>query len=166
MVENGAQAIGITVALRGLSSKGHSTMCGSFIKSGLRQEEVHQEPPGTDVSRTWANTTIAIPKARELVCCSVVCYSFLFGNQGPSVWKNIIEMHRIQVAWSPLWSFNSLWRFGEPSSSGVGPLNGPTPEDGCNSMQPSYLSRRRWEPCWNFAMQASWRPLSMQPGLP
>ncbi len=33
-----------------------------------------------------------------------------------------VEMHRIQVAWSPVWSFQSVMIWAAMSSAGVGPL--------------------------------------------
>ena len=56
MVGNSAQATGMTAALRGLSSKADSRTWGSFTRSGLRLESVHQEPPHTDVSRKWTTS--------------------------------------------------------------------------------------------------------------
>ena len=56
VVGKGAQATGMAAALRGLSSKDDSRTWGSFTRSGLRLESVHQEPPHTDVSRKWATS--------------------------------------------------------------------------------------------------------------
>uniref|UniRef100_A0A670XTH7 Serine/threonine kinase 33 n=1 Tax=Pseudonaja textilis TaxID=8673 RepID=A0A670XTH7_PSETE len=56
--EKGAQAAGMTPAWRGLSGKGHSKVLGTFTRSGLRLESVHQEPPHTDGSRTWASNVV------------------------------------------------------------------------------------------------------------
>ncbi len=36
--------------------------------------------------------------------------------------KSVPCGHRIHVAWSPVWSFHSLWWFGPPWATGVGPL--------------------------------------------
>ena len=55
-VEKGGQATGITTAWRGLSSKGHPKMCGSFIRSGLRQECIKSHQAQT---WTWATSTVA-----------------------------------------------------------------------------------------------------------
>ena len=102
-------------------------MYGSFTRSGLRQVSVHQEPPRTDVSRTWATTTVAIhvssysrtrdnvrsvsPRLRELVLSAQ-------WSAAHFIWKSTsgegMKRHRIQVAWSQVWSFHSQWLFGEP----------------------------------------------------
>ena len=56
VVEKGAQATGITAALKGLWNEAHSRIWWRFTRSGLQLESVLQEPPHTDVSRTWAST--------------------------------------------------------------------------------------------------------------
>ena len=58
MVGKGAQVTGITAALRVLSSKGQS-----FTRSGVGQKSVHQEPPHTGISRTWATTVAFLVSA-------------------------------------------------------------------------------------------------------
>lgn len=53
----GAQAKGMPAAWRG---KGHSKVLGTFIKSRLRLELVHQEPPHKDGSWTRVSTVILL----------------------------------------------------------------------------------------------------------
>ena len=55
VVEKSVQAIGITAPWRGLWNKTHSKMWGRFTKSGLQLESVLQEPPRTDVCKTWVS---------------------------------------------------------------------------------------------------------------
>jgi len=54
MKEKSAQAAGMTVVWRGLSVKDHSNVWGNFT----RMELLHQEPPHTDGSWTWASNVI------------------------------------------------------------------------------------------------------------
>ena len=63
--EIGAQAAGMTAAWRGLSGKGHSKVWGSFTRSGVRLELVHQEPPHTDGSWTWASNVVFLLSSRS-----------------------------------------------------------------------------------------------------
>ena len=65
MVLEGAQATGITAALRGLSSKGRSKMWGSLTSSGLGQESVHQEPTHRRIQDITYNCPI--PRVKRLL---------------------------------------------------------------------------------------------------
>ena len=69
VVEEGAQATRITPSLRGRSGKGRS-----FKRSGLRQKSVPKEPPRTDVSMTWATTTVASLLSSEPETTSAASY--------------------------------------------------------------------------------------------
>ncbi len=121
-----AQATGMTSSLRILSSKADSNTWESFTRSELKLESVHQESPRSDIFRkratkpllkqkhcqkhlTWAkekkNWTVAQWSKVLFSDKSKFCISF--GNQG-------LERHRIQAAWSPVWSFRSQWWFGVP----------------------------------------------------
>ncbi len=127
-----AQATGMTASLRIQSSKADSNTCESFTRSGLKLESVHQESPRSDVFRkvatkpllnqrqhqkhlTWAvekkNWTVAQWSKVLFSDESKFCISF--GNQGLESGGRV-ERHRIQAAWSPVWSFRSQWWFGVP----------------------------------------------------
>ena len=102
VVGKGSEATGITTAPIGLSSNGYSKMCGSFTRTGLRQESVHQKQPH-DIFRTWATTTVSFllwslswtrddvksifPRLGELSLSFSGLSPISFGNQGPRVWK-------------------------------------------------------------------------------
>ncbi len=141
-VGKGAQATGMTASLRILSSKADSNTWESFTMSGLKLESVHQESPRSDVFRkratkpllnqrqrqkhlTWAvekkNWTVAQWSKVLFSDKSKFCISFR--NQGLESGGRL-ERHRIQVAWSPVWSFRSQWWFFwfAVTSAGVGPL--------------------------------------------
>ncbi len=127
-----AQATGMTVSLRILSSKADSNTCESFTRSGLKLESVHQESPRSDVFRnrvtkpllkqkhrqkhlTWAvekkNWTVA--QWSKVLFSDKSKFCFSFGNQGLESGGRL-ERLRIQAAWSPVWSFWSQWWFGVP----------------------------------------------------
>ncbi len=127
-----AQATGMTASLRILSSKADSNTWESFTRSGLKLESVHQESPRSDVFRkratkpllnqrqrqkrlTWAveknNWTIA--QWSKVLFSDKSTFCFSFGNQGLKSGGRV-ERHRIQAAWSPVWSFRSQWWFGVP----------------------------------------------------
>ncbi len=129
-VGKGAQATGMTASLRIQSSKADSNTCESFTRSGLKLESVHQESPRSDVFRkratepllnqrqrqkhlTWAvekkNWTVAQWSKVLFSDESKFCISF--GNQGLESGGRV-ERHRIQAAWSPVWSFWSQGWFG------------------------------------------------------
>ncbi len=122
----------MTTSLRILSSKADSNTWESFTRSGLKLESVHQESPRSDVFRkratkpllnqrqrqkhlTWAvekkNWTVAQWSKVLFSDKSKFCISF--GNQGLESGGRL-ERHRIQAAWSPVWSFRSQWWFGVP----------------------------------------------------
>ncbi len=127
-----AQATGMTASLRIQSSKADSNTCESFTRSGLKLESVHQESPRSDIFRkratkpllnqehrqkhlTWAkekkNWTVA--QWSKVLFSDKSIFFFSFGNQGLES-KGRLERHRIQAAWSPVWSFHSQWWFGVP----------------------------------------------------
>ncbi len=131
-VEKGAQATGMTASLRIQSSKADSNTCESFTRSELKLESVHQESPRSDVFRkratkpllnqrqhqkhlSWAteknNWTVAQWSKVLFSDKSKFCISF--GNQGLESGRRL-GRHRIQAAWSPVWSFWSQWWFGVP----------------------------------------------------
>ena len=60
MERKDAQATGITAALRGSSSKGHSKMCGSFTKAEARVSASRASTHRRIQYRTWATTTVAL----------------------------------------------------------------------------------------------------------
>ncbi len=126
-VGKSAQATGMTASLRILSSKADSNTWESFTRSGLK---LHQESPRSDVFRkratkpllkqkqhqrhlTWAkekkNWTFAQRSKVLFSDKSKFCISF--GNQGLESGGRL-ERHRIQAAWSPVWSLRSQWWFG------------------------------------------------------
>ncbi len=131
-VGKGAEATGMTASLRILSSKTNSNTWESFTRSGLKLESVHQESPRSDVFRkratkpllnqrqrqkrlTWAkekkNWTVAQWSKVLFSDESKFCISF--GNQGLES-AGRLERHRIQAAWSLVWSFWSQWWCGVP----------------------------------------------------
>ncbi len=134
-VGKGAQATGMTASLRIMSSKADSNTCESFTRSGLKLESVHQESPHSDVFRKRAtrglplylvhfwtryNVRSVLPGLwRKITQWSKVLFSdeskfcISFGNKVPGSGGRV-ERHRIHVAWSPVWSFHSLWWFGLP----------------------------------------------------
>ncbi len=128
-VGKGTQAIGMTASLRIQSSKADSNTWESFTRSGLKLESVHQESPRSDVFRKRATKPLLKQKqcqkhltwAKEKKNWTVVQWSKVlfsdkskfcisFGNQGLESGGRV-ERHRIQAAWSPVWSFQSLFNF-------------------------------------------------------
>ncbi|MCI4389734.1 hypothetical protein PGIGA_G00101890, partial [Pangasianodon gigas] len=86
------------------SGKGHSKVLGTFTRSGLRLESVHQEPPHTDGSWTWASNVPLLNNKQQKKNWSVAQWSKVlfsdeskfcisFGNQGPRVWRKNGEAH-------------------------------------------------------------------------
>ncbi len=131
-----AQATGMTASLRIQSSK----LIQNFTRSGLKLESVHQESQRSDVFRTRAtkpllnqrqrqkHLTWAVEKKNWTVAqWSKVLFSdeskfcISFGNKVPESGGRV-ERHRIHVAWSPVWSFQSVMICAAMSSAGVGPL--------------------------------------------
>ncbi len=99
----------------GRASQGVNWSWSQCIKSHHAQTSSGEELP----SHFWNRNIIRSILPKEQDCCSVV-RSPLFR------WKYILhfiwksrsggreERHRIQVAWSPVWSFWSQWWFGLP----------------------------------------------------
>ncbi len=131
-VGKGAQATGMTASLRILSSKADLNTWESFTRSGLKLESVHQESPRSDVFRKRATKTLLNQRQRQkrltwaveknnwtVAQWSKVLFSdeskfcISFGNKVPESGGRV-ERHRIQAAWSPVWSFHSQWWFGLP----------------------------------------------------
>ncbi len=125
-----AQATGMTASLRTMSSKADSNTWESFTRSELKLESVHQESPRSDIFRKRATKLLLKQKQRQKHltwakekkkrgCCSVV-QSPLFVHFAFHLEIKVsesggrVERHRIHVAWSPVWSFHSLWWFGLP----------------------------------------------------
>ncbi len=128
-VGKGAQATGMTASLRILSSKADSNTCESFTRSELKLESVHQESPRSDVFRKRATKPLTEPETTSepsyLGCGEKdlsgpkssfqmkVNFAFHLEIKVPESGGRV-ERHRIHVAWSPVWSFHSLWWFGLP----------------------------------------------------
>ncbi len=93
-----AQATEMTASLRILSSKADSNTWESFTRSELKLDSVHQESPRSDIFRKRATKPLLKQKHQG-------------HNQGLESGGRL-ERHRIQAAWSPVWSFWSLWWFG------------------------------------------------------
>ena len=112
----GRKAAGMTTAWRRLSGRGQLKVWGSFTRSGLSLELLHQEPPHPDRSWTWSSNVIfllsscswatnnvrsLLPglKKKELVCCSVV--------KSPLFWWEQI----LHLIWKPRsQSLEEEWR--------------------------------------------------------
>ncbi len=71
----------------------------NFTRNGLRLESRHQEPPHTDVSRN-----LAFFQMRAIFAFHLETKVLESGGR--------VEKLKAQVAWSPVWSFHSLWWFG------------------------------------------------------
>ncbi len=119
-----AQPTERTAALWGLSSKIDSRIWVNFTRNGLRLGSRHQEPPHTDMSRNLATVVIrgvlpGLRRRRTGLLPSGPKFSFQMRasfvfhletkvlESGGRVEKLIA-----QVAWSPVFSFHSLWWFG------------------------------------------------------
>ncbi len=139
-VEKCAQATGITVSLRILSSKADSNTWESFTKSELKLEWVHQESPRSHIFRKTAtshfwNRNIVrsiLPGLKRKITGLLlsgpkssfqmkVNFVFHLEIKVPES-EGGVERHRIHVAWSPVWSFQSVMIWAAMSSAGVGPL--------------------------------------------
>ncbi len=124
-VGKGAQATGMTASLRIQSSKADSNTWESFTRS-----EMKLESPRSDVFRkratkpllnqrqhqkhlTWAvekkNWTVGPKSSFQMK----VNFAFHLEIKVPESGGRV-ERHKIHVAWSPVWSFHSLWWFGLP----------------------------------------------------
>ncbi len=82
------------------------------------QEKGYQatsEPETSQKHLTWAtekkNWTVA--QWSKVLFSDKSKFCILFGNQGLES-EGRLERHRIQAAWSPVWSFRSQWWFGVP----------------------------------------------------
>ncbi len=126
-----AQATGMTASLRILSSKADSNYWESFTRSELKLESVHQVTMLSHLQEkatkpllkqkhhqkhlTWAkeknNWTVA--QWSKVFFSDKIKFCFSFGNQSLES-EERLERHRIQDAWSPVWSFWSQWWFGVP----------------------------------------------------
>ncbi len=128
----GAQATGMTASLRILSSKADSntwdsfTRCGQWTEAGVSASRVTTSSgkglPSHFWNRnkcqkrlTWAkeknNWTAA--QWSKVLFSDKSKFGISFGNQGLE-YVGRLERHRIQAAWSPVWSFRSQWWFGVP----------------------------------------------------
>ncbi len=110
-----AQATGMTASLRILSSKADSNTWGSFTRSELKLESVHQESPRSDVFRNRNIIRSILPGLRRERTGLLLCGNFAFNLEikvPESGGRE--ERHSIHVAWSPVWSFHSQWWFGLP----------------------------------------------------
>ncbi len=121
-----AQATGMTASLRILSSKADSNTWESFTRSELKLESVHQESPRSNIFRKRATKPLLKQKHRQkhLTWAKEKITKLLLS--GPKIKVNLVfhleikvlesggrvERHRTHVAWSPVWSFHSLWWFG------------------------------------------------------
>ncbi len=122
--EKYAQPTERTTALWGLSSEIDSRIWVNFTRNGLRLESKHQEPQHTNVSRNLATVVVrgvlpglmrrrtgllpSGPKSSFQIRASFVFYlETKILESGGRVEKLIV-----QVAWSPVLSFHSLWWFG------------------------------------------------------
>ncbi len=139
-VGKGAQATGMTASLRILSSKADSNTWESFTRSELKLESVHQESRRSDIFRkratkpllkqkhrqkhlTWAKeknnwTVVQWPK---VLFSDKIFFAFHLEIKVPESGGRV-ERHRIHVAWSPVWSFQSVMIWAAMSSADVGPL--------------------------------------------
>ncbi len=118
-----AQATGMTASSRILSSKADSNTWESFTRSELKLES-----PRSDIFRKRA--TKLLLKQKHLTWVKEKKTGLLFSGPKSSFQMKVNvafnleikvpesggreERHRIHVAWSPVWSFHSLWWFGLP----------------------------------------------------
>ncbi len=122
--EKDAQPTERTAALWRLSSKINSRIWVNFTRNGLRLGSRHQVPPHTDVSRNLATVVIrgvlhGLSRRRTglLPSCPKSSFqmraSFVFHLETKVLESGGREEKLIvQVAWSPVLSFHSLWWFG------------------------------------------------------
>ncbi len=130
----------MTAPWRGLWNKTHSKMWGEFIKSGLQLESVLQEPPRTDVCKTW-DFSCRIPCVKPLLnnrqhqkrlawakdkkdwtaaewskvmFSDESTFSISFGNQGPRVWRKRGEAQNPRCFEVQCKVSISQWWFGVP----------------------------------------------------
>ncbi len=123
----GAQATEMTTSLRILSSKADSNTWESFTRSELKLES-----PCSDIFRKRATKPLLKQKHRQTHLTwaeeknnwTVAQWSkVLFSDKSKfciSLWNQDLESggrlerHRINAAWSPVWSFHSQWWFWVP----------------------------------------------------
>ncbi len=127
-VGKGAQATGMTASLRIQSSKADSNTCESFTRSGLKLESVHQESPRLQEKGYQATSEPETTSEASYLGCGPkssfqmkVNFAFNLEIKVPESGGRV-ERHRIHVAWSPVWSFQSVMIWAAMSSAGVGPL--------------------------------------------
>ncbi len=121
--EKDAQPTESIAVLWGLSSKIDSRIWVNFTRNGLRLGSRHQEPPHTDVSRNLATVVVrgVLPGLRRrksglLSSGSKSSFqiraSFVFHLETKVLEsEGRVEKLIAQVAWSPVFSFHSLWLF-------------------------------------------------------
>ncbi len=122
--EKDAQPTERTAALWGLSSKIDSRIWVNFTRNGLRLGSRHQEPPHTDVSRsfgyscrqrrlTWAKRRRTGLLPSDPKSSFQMRASFVFHLETKVLESGgRVEKLIAQVAWRPVLSFHSLWWFG------------------------------------------------------
>ncbi len=116
----------MTASLRILPSKADSNTWESFTRSELKLQSVHQESPRSDIFKKRATKPLLKQKhltwAKEKKDWTVAQWSkVLFSDESTFAFNleiklpesgGRVERRRIHVAWSPVWSFHSQWRFG------------------------------------------------------
>ncbi len=135
-VGKGAQATGMTASLRIQSSKADSNTWESFTRSELKLESVHRvttlrrlqekgyqatsEPETTSEASYLGcgEKELSGPKSSFQM---KVNFAFHLEIKVPESGGRV-ERHRIHVAWSPVFSFQSVMIWAAMSSAGVGPL--------------------------------------------
>ncbi len=128
-VGKSAQATGMIASLRILSSKADLNTWESFTRSELKLESVHQD---SDIFRKRATKPILkqnivrniLPGLRRKITGLLLSGPKSSFQMKVNLAFNLEikipesggreERHRIHVAWSPVWSFHSLWWFGLP----------------------------------------------------
>ncbi len=134
-----AQATGMTESLRILSSKANSNTWESFTRSELKLEYTKSHHAQTSSgkglpSHFWNRNivrSILSGLRRKITGLLLsgpkssfqmkVNFSFNLEIKVPESGGRV-ERHRINVAWSPVWSFQSVMIWAAMSSAGVGPL--------------------------------------------
>ncbi len=135
-----AQAKGMTTSWRIMSSKADSNTWESFTRSELKLESVHQESPCSDIFRKRATKPLLKQKhhQKHLTWAKEKSTGLLLSGLKSSFQIKVnlafqleikvpesggrVERHRIHVAWSPVWSFQTVMIWAAMSSAGVGSL--------------------------------------------
>ncbi len=124
MEEKDAQPTERTAALWGLLSKIDSRIWVNFTRNELRLGSRHQEPPHTDASRNLATVVVrgVLPGLRRWRTGLLpsgpkssfqMRASFVFNLETKVLESGgRVEKFIVQVSWSPVLSFHSLWWFG------------------------------------------------------